>query len=150
MPVPKSFLIVAQPALNVTLIQALTQDELDVDAVRRIVEHMRNWKVDLELPDTEFFMRHHAEVRMRAFAGNPGDLGQMNKMQKLLGLLSEIPLEIVLWQIQNDYYELAKKVYPEYAAKAGGGDEDAKAWVEGFKSLGEMLRFNLGTVLPQV
>lgn len=149
MPVPRSFLIVAQPALNALLIRALTQDEIDADAVRRVVEHMRNWKVGLDMPDTEFYLRYHAEARMRAFAANPADLALMSKMQKLMALFKEIPVEIIMWQIQNDYYKMAKGLYADYAAKASAGEEQAAAWVEGFKGLGELLHLNLGGVLPQ-
>ena len=149
MPVPSPFLILAQPALNSALIQVLTQDEIDIEAVHRVVEQIRNWKVQVELPDSEYFLRHHLESRMRAFAGRPADLALLARVQRLLGLLREIPLNIVLWQIQNDYCELAKKVYPEFLSRAKAEDEGAGSWVEAFRHLGEMLNFNLGAVLPQ-
>ncbi len=149
MPVPKSFLLLAQPALNSALIHVLTQDEIDVEAVHRVVEQIRNWKVRIELPDSEYLLRQHVELRMRAFASQPSELKLLAGVQRLLGLLKEIPLDIVPWQIQNDYCELAKRVYPEFLGRAKAEDEEARSWVEGFKHLGEMLNFNLGAVLPQ-
>ena len=112
MPVPKSFLIVAQPALNSALVQALTQDEIDVEAVHRVVEQIRYWKVQIELPDSEYFLRHHVELRMRAFASQPSDLKLLTGVQRLLGLLKEIPLDIVLWQIQNDLLRAGEEGLP--------------------------------------
>jgi len=149
MPVPRSFLILAQPALNSSLIQVLTQDEVDVDAVHRVVEQIRNWKVQIDLPDSEYYLRRHVESRMRAFASEPSDLKLLARVQRLLGLLKEIPLDIVPWRIQNDYRELAKRVYPDFLGRARAMDEEAGNWVEAFKHLGEMLNFNLGAVLPQ-
>lgn len=149
MPVPKPFLLVAQPALNASLLRAITQDEIDEEAVHRLVDQMRSLKVEIELPDTEYNMRHHAETLMRALTLDPANLALLNRMRQLLAILEEIPLDIILWQIQNDYYELAKKVSPEYRKKAGAGDAQAQSWLEGFEDLGNKLHFNLGAVLPQ-
>jgi hypothetical protein len=148
MPVPQIFLSAARPALNQALKSALTQEEIDTEAAQRIISQIRKWQVETD-PDTEYFMRRHAERLTRAFADNPSDLNQMAKLQKFMTLLNEVPIGIVLWQVQNDYYLLAKTTYRDYLAKARGGDEGAGAWLEAFRKLGETFRFNLGTVLPE-
>ncbi|MBJ6727803.1 DUF3536 domain-containing protein [Geomesophilobacter sediminis] len=149
LPVPKQFLVVAQPALNAALIKKLTEEEIDLDAAQRIIGHIKSWKIGMELPDTEFAMRHHLEAQMRAFAEDPEDRKRLDRLITLLNLLREVPLDVILWQVQNDYYEMAKKVYPDFAARAKRGDEEAPAWVTGFRQLGQMLNFNLDSVLPQ-
>jgi len=147
-PVPQIFLSAARPALNQALKSALTQEEIDTEAAQRIISQIRKWQVETD-PDTEYFMRRHAERLTRAFADSPSDVNQMAKLQKFMTLLNEVPIGIVLWQVQNDYYLLAKTSYPDYLAKAKGGDEGAGAWLEAFRKLGEAFRFNLGAVLPE-
>ena len=146
-PVPRIFLAAAQPALNEALKTALTQEELDTDAVQRIVGQIRNWQVDVNTPETEYFMRRHVESLSGLLAQDPSDLKLMARIQKTMNLLYEIPINIVLWQVQNDYYSLAKTVYPVVARSRA--EEGAGIWLDAFRKLGETFRFNLGAVLPQ-
>ena len=149
MPAPKLLLIAAQPALNSALKTALTQEEIDAESVQRIIAHIKKWQVSIDSPDTEYFLRRHAEALTRAWANDPSDLKQMARIQKFMDLKNEIPIEVVLWQAQNDYYALAKTVYRDYLAKERAGEEGSVAWLEAFRKLGETFRFNLGAVLPQ-
>jgi hypothetical protein len=149
MPVPEILLISAQPAMNAALKKALTQEEIDVEAVQRLVGHIKKWQVGIDNPDTEYFLRRHAEALSRALTDDPSDLKQMAMIQKFMDLKNEIPINIVLWQIQNDYYTLAKTTYRDYLAKAASGDEGAQGWLDAFRKLGETFRFNLGAVLQQ-
>jgi hypothetical protein len=47
---------------------------------------------------------------------------------------------VELWKVQNIYYSLLQKVYPDNLEKAAGGNEDAGEWNARFKALGEKLR----------
>ena len=149
MPVPAIFMTAAQPALHEALKTAITQDEIDTDNIQRIIAQIRKWNVTTDSEEMEYFMRRHAEKLTRALADDPSDLKLMAKVQKFMDMKNEIPVNIVLWQVQNDYYVLAKTVYPDYLEKAKGGDEGAGAWLENFRRLGETFRFNLGAVLPE-
>ena len=149
MPMPQVFLLAAQPALNAALKTALIQEEIDTEAVQRIVAQIRKWQVKVDEPETEFFMRRHAESLSRALTEDPSNLHLMAEIQRYMDLLDEIPINIVLWQVQNDYYLMAKTIYPEYLARAGSGEEGAGIWLDAFRRLGETFRFNLGAVLPE-
>lgn len=149
MPVPDLFTMASQPALTASLRKELTQEEIDTEAAQRIIDQIKKFNVPMETADNEYFLRRHAESLTRAFREDPDDLKLMAKVQKYMDLLNSIPVPIVLWQVQNDYYLLAKTVYPDYVAKSKGGDEGAGIWLEAFRKLGETFRFNLGAVLPQ-
>jgi alpha-amylase/alpha-mannosidase (GH57 family) len=149
MPAPKLLLIAAQPALNSALKTALAQEDIDAEAVQRIVANIKKWQVAIDSPDTEYFLRRHAEGLIRALTLDPDNLKLLARIQKFMDLKNEIPIELVLWQVQNDYYALAKTVYRDYLAKERSGEEGASLWLEAFRKLGETFRFNLGAVLPQ-
>jgi alpha-amylase/alpha-mannosidase (GH57 family) len=149
MPVPKMFLVSAQPALNDLLKSALTQDVVDGDAVQRIIDQIRKWQVEIDLPNTEYFLRLHMEKLTRALIVDPANLELMSKIDKLMGLIRSIPIEIVLWQVQNDYYVLAKTTYRENLAKERSGEAGATIWLETFRKLGDTFRFNLDAVLAE-
>lgn len=148
-PVPRMFLIAAQPALNDALRNALIQEEIDNDAVQRIVDQIRKWGVGIDLPDTEYFLRCHMQNLMRTLTQDPSDLKLMSRIQNLMELLESIPVEIVLWEIQNDYYVLAKTTYRDYLKLERSSEEGATLWLEAFRKLGNTLRFNLDAVLTE-
>jgi len=149
MPMPQVFLLAAQPALTAALKRALIQEEIDTEAVQRIIAQIRKWHVKVDEPETEFFLRRHVESLSRALAADPSDLQLMGGIQRFMDLLNEVPIEIVLWQVQNDYYLMAKTIYLEYLVRARSGEEGAGIWLDAFRRLGETFRFNLGAVLPE-
>jgi hypothetical protein len=67
---------------------------------------------------------------------------------RLLEIAALLPISVNLWQTQNIYHTVALTSYPAFLAGATEGDGDALRWVEGFKSLGRLLHFNIGAVLP--
>lgn len=146
-PLPRVFFVAAQPALNDLLKTALTQEEVDADAVQRIIDQIRKWQVELDVTNTEYFIRRHMEKLTHALTEEPENLQLMAKVDKLMGLIRSVPLDIVLWQVQNDYYVLAKSVYPEFLKRERSGEAGASIWLEAFRKLGETFRFNLGAVL---
>jgi len=147
-PVPGVFYVAAQPVLSNLLKSALTQEEVDADAVQRINEQIRKWQVEIDRTNTEYFIRRHMEKMTRALAEDPENVQLISKIDKLMGLIRSIPLQIVLWQVQNDYYVLAKTTYPEFLKRERSGEAGASIWLEAFRKLGETFRFNLGAVLP--
>ena len=124
-------------------------EEVDADAVQRIVDQIRKWQVEIDLPNTEYFLRMHLQKLTRTLVEDPSDLKLMTKIEKLMGLYRSIPIEIVLWQVQNDYYVLAKTTYREYLGRERSGEEGAAIWLEAFRKLGETFRFNLAALLTE-
>jgi alpha-amylase/alpha-mannosidase (GH57 family) len=149
MPVPKAFLISAQPALNAALKTALTREEIDSDEVPRIVDQIEKWQVAMDQPDTEFFLRSHLQGLMRALTCEPADLKLMSRIDQFMEILKTTPVELELWQIQNDYYLMAKTVYRDYLAGEKNGTDGASAWLAGFKKLGEQFHFDLDAILQE-
>lgn len=149
MPLPKAFLSAAELTLSAALKEALAEEEPDAAKVRKTVDQIERWHVALDSPNIEFCIRRNLEELMTALYRNPADFDLLARIWQLLELLRAIPLEIVLWQIQNIYYRLAKTTYRENLARARGGDDGGAEWMEAFRQFGEMLNFNLTAVLPE-
>jgi alpha-amylase/alpha-mannosidase (GH57 family) len=147
MPVPQMFMMEAQPALTALLKSELTREEIDSEAAERVIAQIKKWGVPTDSPDLEWDLRHQCEALVRQLRNDPAEVKQINRIQKFMDLLNSIPLAIELWQVQNDYYALAKTTYRDYLAQSRKGDEWAGSWVEAFTKLGETFRFNLGAVL---
>ena len=149
MPVPRAFIAAAEVSLNSDIKNALTEEEVDADKFRKIIASTERWGVATITPDIEIFIRRHLEGLMTSFSLNPSDFNLLTRIRKLMELLRSIPVEIVLWQIQNIYYNLAKTTYREFLARTQGGDQEAAGWVEEFGQLGQILTMNLTAVLAE-
>jgi len=79
----------------------------------------------------------------------PADLGLLLRIQKILEMLKVLPVELNYWHVQNVYFIIAKTVCNEFLKKAAKGDKDARKWTAAFKYIGEMLYFNIGSVVKE-
>ncbi|MDH7578286.1 MAG: hypothetical protein QHH75_10825 [Bacillota bacterium] len=70
----------------------------------------------------------------------PEEFSLLEKLEKATGLARAVPFEVDLWKAQNIYYRLLQEVYPELRRRAEKGEEDARAWISRFNSLGENLQ----------
>jgi hypothetical protein len=62
--------------------------------------------------------------------------------------LNSLPVDITFWQIQNDYYRIARMAYLDFLQRHRAGDEKARTWIEAFRKLGQSLWFSIDAVLP--
>jgi len=76
---------------------------------------------------------------MKAFSLNPEDASLMERMRAVLGLLKRIPVELDLWEAQNFYFSVARRLY-KYKKKMAGKDDASGQWLEQFRDLGRNLK----------
>ncbi len=138
MPAPKSLEIAAEVTLNNDLRRAFEQEELDLGRIAALVEEAQIAKVPFDAATLEFSLRHTLERMAEQFAADPEDAVLLEKLEAAAGMTRALPFGVVLWRVQNIYYDLMLTVLPLFAAKAVS-DRGARAWVQQFRSLGERL-----------
>nr|MDA8164533.1 DUF3536 domain-containing protein [Desulfobacteraceae bacterium] len=111
-PIPKVFFTAADFILNLELKREMESDTVDGGRVRHLLQECRKWDVQPETVGLEFALRHTLERSMEGLAAMPADLRRLEKVEELIGLAAEMPFEVKLWSVQNDYYRLAKTAYP--------------------------------------
>lgn len=149
MPIKKAFLSAAEVALNSDIKKAFMGEAIDTDRIQSLFNDMKKWDVPLDSIDVEFIARHKFNGLMEKLHANPLDLDLLLEIRKILELFKMLPVEINYWQTQNIYYKMAKTIYREFLLKTMAGNEDAIRWVDTFKYLGEMLFFNISSMLPE-
>lgn len=147
-PVPRVFVSAAEVALAQAFKEAILETERDPANMARLAEQMKRWNVELD-SDAEFFVRRTLEDEMDVFDRNPEDADQLRKICRFVEVVGTVPIEVVLWQVQNVYYKHAKTTYLSMLEKEEKGDEETVDWVQLFRQLGEMLAFNIHVVLPE-
>lgn len=142
-PLPKALQGVAEFVLNNNLRHAFEQENLDPEHIRLLFEEARKAKVPLDTAGLGFAFEEMVWRILNRFAGNPGDLETAEKLSLIADIMRILPFEFNLWRIQNLFYELRERIYPEFREKALRGDEEASAWIKYFISLGKILRIHI-------
>jgi hypothetical protein len=138
-PLPRVFHATAEFLINTNLRRACDSEELDAVRIDALLVEAARQGVDLDAETLEFTLRRRIEVIARAFAANPQDLSGLEKFHAAVDLAGRFPFPVILGEVQNLYWSLLQRVYPERVEAAARGEEQARIWTERFASLGEKL-----------
>ncbi len=148
-PIPGRFFTTAEIALNLELRNSFAMERVNVEEAGRILDDIRTWNVSLDSVDLEFLIRRKIESMMEKFRENPENTDHLEQLRGLMDFVSQIPVELNYWKVQNIWFDLVKTEYPRFLACSRTGEEDGVRWVEDFGKLGELLGFNTAAVIPE-
>ncbi|HEX3034111.1 MAG TPA: DUF3536 domain-containing protein [Thermodesulfobacteriota bacterium] len=141
---PKAFYSAAEFVLNSNLRRAFENGEFDTERIGNLMEEVRLQGITLDTATLEYALRGTIERLANLFFVNPGDIQVLEKLNTAVSVACSMPFEVNLWEPQNRYYEVLKKLYPDFQRKAERGDENARTWIRHFVSLGENLSIRVG------
>ncbi len=138
-PLPEPLPCTAEFVLNFYLHQAFESGEIDPEAIQTLVVEARALKVNLDGVSLEYTLRLTLERLAAGFREAPGDFSALRQLAAAVSLAKAMPFEVMLWKVQNIYYEMARTVLPEWRWKAEHGEAAAKDWLAIFLPLGRDL-----------
>ena len=139
-PRPRGLQAAAEFTLNDALAQLLMAETIDKQHFEAALQEAKIAGVPLEETRLEFAFRKRLDRLSREFQARPRDPAALEAFRAAADLLRLLPFEVNLWTPQNSYYTVLRSVYPQVVREAEQGDESARAWVEQFRPLGEILR----------
>jgi len=139
-PQPKALYTATEFVLNTSLRYALAEDEPDPERIKAILNEAKIFKVPLEGASLGYIIKKSLEKMGERLYKNPEDISQIKRLDSYVGLILTLPFEVDLWKIQNIYYEMLQRNYPELQAKGIQGDESLRTWIAHFESLGDKLK----------
>jgi alpha-amylase/alpha-mannosidase (GH57 family) len=143
-PLPRSFHMAAEFALNTSLRRALEAEEPDLNRISALLSEARAVQVPLEGVSLGYALKKTIERLAQQFGAQPADIPLLQKLEAMASLARSLPFEVDFWKAQNIYYETLGTVYPQFREKAEGSDQIAEAWLTHFTSLGEKLSVRVG------
>ena len=146
-PVPRGFMTAAEFALTSDFKKAFSEDKIDEQRIKAIIADSKKWDLPLDSAGLEYMVRRKGEELIGKLLMAPSDISTLANFLAMVEILRDLPLEINYWQIQNTYLSIAKTAYNEFLKEADGGGETAAKWVETFRRIGELLSFNVSSVL---
>ena len=142
-PLPKSFQAAADFSLNRSLRNALVAEEPPLDRVLSLLEEAKGLRIVLDEVSLGYALKETIERTAVRFSAQPEDLGLLQKLEGLAALARSLPFPVDLWRAQNIFFDALQTAYPEKRSQAEKGEEEAQAWLDRFRSLGEKLHFRM-------
>jgi hypothetical protein len=138
-PLPRSLETAAEFSLNTSLRRAIEADKIDLGRIRALLEEARALRIPLDAVSLGYALKKKIEGVTEQFRTHPIEIPLLQTLEAVIGLACSMPFEVDFWKAQNIYFEIQKKVYPDFFARAERGEESARVWVSHFTSLGEKL-----------
>jgi alpha-amylase/alpha-mannosidase (GH57 family) len=138
-PLPKAFHMAASFILNIDLRRAFEEEILNLDRLRVLLEAVHKWQIELDSTSLGYTLQKTLDRLIEQLASSPNDLSLLRTLEAAAGLVRSLPFELSLWKVQNLYYDMLQRIYPEVLDKADQEDAEAQSWVDHFVSLGEAL-----------
>ena len=138
-PLPGVLHSIAEFVINSDMRRAARAEELDLARVGRLLEDASREKVVLDEKTLEFAFRRRLEALAQGLAEHPEDPSALEKVAAAVDFLGRLPFGLQLRDVQNIAYDLLQRVYPLELERAQRGEEKARAWVDRFARMAEIL-----------
>jgi hypothetical protein len=142
-PLPRAFQVTEALIINNALHRAIGAWPVDINKVRELLDTAGKWQVQLDEGGIGYGFRITLEKTMAALAADPSGLN-LESLLAAVSLARGLPFAIDLWKVQNIFWDMMKKTYPEFKNKAERGDRQAQGWVVDFIALGSLLSIRAG------
>ena len=146
LPLPRMLMTVVEFVLNRDINVILESDDVDIMRFKQLVEEMKRWSFKRDQANFSFLASQRINSLMKRFSQNPDGIHLMEKIINVLEILAQLSLDLDLWKSQNTYFDMGRKIYPDFLSQAGT-DESSARWVKLFEHLGEILQVSVTSPL---
>jgi alpha-amylase/alpha-mannosidase (GH57 family) len=149
-PLPKAIRGAAEFALNSHLREIFAADEMDLEQVRKLLEEARSGGIALDSTTLEYTLRLTIDRLFLRLSREPRNTELLQRLDSVITMARSLPFEVLLWTAQNVWSDMRRTVYEEMSEREQHGDEEARSWMQPFRSLGESLKVRInGSVKVQ-
>jgi hypothetical protein len=146
---PRGFRLAAELALNMRLRRALEENAPDPSKLSSVLDEARDVGIALHEDGLALAVELALERLADGLRASPADPSRLEELEAVVDLARQLPFEVDFWKVQNAYYRLWKSFLPGRVREADAGFEDARRWVERFRSLGRKLAMNVTESVPE-
>lgn len=140
-PLPDGLETASNFALRMDIGEQIRSESPNVDRLKALVQEARDRNVSVFDADLSYAVKMRMEALLEKIAHEPGDAELTEKVAGLAAVVQTLPLDMNWWRVQHIYWKTLQNTVPEFQTQARSGDEQARKWLEQFRTLGEQLRF---------
>lgn len=141
-PPPSILTMTMEYVLNQELLALFQKKTIDAQKWELIIGELENWNLKTDTGMLAFQAALRLQNHFKCLVENPEERTLLRIIKSELTLYFEIPLPLNLYNIQNDYFQLAHTVYPKQKKKRGI-DRYAWEWIRHFESIQPYLGIKL-------
>jgi hypothetical protein len=141
MPIPEPLRLAAEFTLNERIKSALSHERPNPQVLEGLIDQSKRWSIELARPSLAFAANKKICELLGRLAVKPGDVSAIELVGRIFEVLKPLQLDLELWEAQNIYFDLARKVYPDIKTGVEKGDLAARQWAQAFSKLGDRLSF---------
>ncbi|MFB3814591.1 MAG: DUF3536 domain-containing protein [Terriglobales bacterium] len=145
MPLPNVLRLTAEFVLNGALRRAFAADEIEFDRIHAILDDAKRDGITLDAPGLSYVLQKRLERMVRDLVEDPHNLQRLREIETVTRLAKSLAFEVDLWKVQNLYWELLQKVYPQAKQSSSAADQ---AWALQFETLGATLGIRVDAPAP--
>jgi len=139
-PWPKVFTTILEFNLNDEFQRLMEEDGLDIERVKKLIQEFNKFSLKPEGRKLSFFVRDKINSLLKELEKNPEEIKLLQDVTHFLSLLEGFLIDLNLWEAQNHYFRVCKRLGEMKNKKAMNGDQEARQWIELMKKLGACLR----------
>jgi alpha-amylase/alpha-mannosidase (GH57 family) len=139
LPKPPALTLAAGFAINAGLRRKLEGEPIDAAQMRSFLSLAKADQVPLEAATLSYIADQRMKRAMIELLTSAGSLEVLERALGLARTLTELPIELNLWQAQNIWYEILRTSGHGLTALA---EEERPRWEKGFNELGVCLSFD--------
>jgi hypothetical protein len=138
-PIPAALRTPLEFTLNQDLAETLAGEAPAAARLQEVLAEMRKWGLSPEASAYGLAASRLARRLLEELAEEPQDHERWERALEMLEILRSAGSPLNLWEAQNQYFRISQQLLAESSARAEAGDQEAVAWLEGFRRLGLLL-----------
>ncbi|MFM7152171.1 MAG: DUF3536 domain-containing protein, partial [Gemmataceae bacterium] len=142
-PLPLPLRAATDVLFNTDLRWAFTDEETDLEQIRKLAQDGKEWGVHLDMKGLGYRFTEWLNTISEKWRQQPLKVEFITHLRTGIDLGKEFPLSLNYWKPQNVFFELMRQTFPELAERAAAGNDSARAWVDAFLQLGDVLHIDI-------
>jgi alpha-amylase/alpha-mannosidase (GH57 family) len=139
-PQPKPFRAATEIAINAKIKQLLSDEEPDVETLSQLISEAKDLSIPLDQEMIGYEASERVAKEFRKLKETGSEVAMLEKTQKLLAVLAQLPFKLNLWTAQNAAFEL---IQGRYRTIKDSQKTDDQKWVQAFRGLCESIGLRL-------
>jgi hypothetical protein len=131
-PPPKPFRTAAEILLSTEIRQLLASEDTNLKSLSKLVSDSKMFAIEFESGPISLEASEKIVKELTKLIDASPDIEKLENIDKLIGILGELPIKLELWHAQNVAFDVAQKIYNPLKEKK---DEQSQAWVLAYQKL---------------
>jgi hypothetical protein len=129
--------------INADLKRIFEEVDLNTEKLEGLINEIKRWPIKLDTATIGFVASSWITSMMERLNQQPEDITLFERIETILKLLRILSIDLGLWEAQNAYFSLDKRLYAAMKERSEREDPLAQSWIESFSRLGHHLHVKI-------